>query len=97
HAVSGAEREVIARGSTFPPFRLNTPAAHDLDDGEAPTRDLQQRELPFVPHEACRDRVGEKTCHEMTSFHSAARSGSRASASATRARSTRPVPSFSRR
>src|SRR6266540_1368414 len=97
HAVRGAKREVIARGPALPPLGLDAPAAHDLDDGEAPTRDLQQRELPFVPHEACRDQVGEETCHEMTSFHSAARSGRRASASATRARSTRPVPSFSRR
>src|SRR6185503_1702002 len=97
HSVRGAQRQVVARGSTFPPFRLDAPAAHHFHDREAPTRHLQQRELPFVPHEAFWYRVGEKTCYEMTSFHSAARSGSRASASATRARSTRPAPSFSRR
>ena len=62
-----------------------------------PDDKLQQRELAFIPHEARRDWVGEETCQVITSFHSAARSGRRASASATRARSTRPAPSFSRR
>src|SRR3979490_929117 len=59
HSVRGAQREVVARRSALPPLRLHPPRAHALDDREAPTRDLQQRELPFVPYEACGDRIGE--------------------------------------
>src|SRR5439155_6591008 len=94
--VGGPEREVIARDAVLPPVRFDAPFAQLFDDGMPMPRDDERDELTLIPDQPRGERFGEQP-HAMTSTHSLARSGSRASGSATRARSTTPGPSFSRR
>src|SRR5207253_9993667 len=94
--IGRAKREVITHDAVLPPVRLDTPLTHLLDDGVAMSGNDERDKLALIPDQLRGQRLVEQS-HAITSSHSLARSGRRASASATRARSTTPRPSLARR